>query len=214
MQVAALARNQTGHSSGRGFHAYDDAPRLRVDLPHLAVLGKRICEGAGPSGGLALDDTISVAEMTAYALEPSTFENPISYVRCSYESLKGFAPLFHSAPIGRSVRVQPAIGRDAINDDRVIAKNAPEKLDVLGVESVDVSFDQGLDSLWGLSHGHLQTVSRVVWRGEPNDHSYPAGLKGIADGHGASIPVQRPPSLHLPERLTIHHAKLARFETL
>ena len=34
-----------------------------------------------------------------------------------------------SKPIGRSVRVQPAIGRDAVNDDRVIAKNAPEKLD-------------------------------------------------------------------------------------
>ena len=55
--------------------------------------------------------------------------------------LKGFAPLFYvSKPIGRSIRVQPAIRRDAVNDDRVVAKNAEEKLDVLGVESVDVSY--------------------------------------------------------------------------
>jgi hypothetical protein len=30
------------------------APRLSVDLPLLALLGKRICESAGPNDGLAL----------------------------------------------------------------------------------------------------------------------------------------------------------------
>ena len=60
--------------------------------------------------------------------------------------LKGFAPFFHvSKPIARSIRVQPAIRGDAIDDDRVVAKNAEEKLDVLGVESVDVVIDEGLN---------------------------------------------------------------------
>ena len=66
--------------------------------------------------------------------------------------LKGFAPLFYvSKPIGRSVRVQPAIRRDAVDDDGVVAKNPEEKLVILGIEAVDVIVDKGLDFFRGLS---------------------------------------------------------------
>ena len=51
--------------------------------------------------------------------------------------------LYVSKPIGRSIWVQPAIGCDAINDDRGISKNAEEQLDVLGVESVAMILDTG-----------------------------------------------------------------------
>ena len=54
---------------------------------------------------------------------------------------KVVTPLFYvSKPIGRSIRVQPAVGRDAVNDDGVIPENAEEKLDVLGVETVNVIY--------------------------------------------------------------------------
>ena len=59
---------------------------------------------------------------------------------------KALTPLFYvSKPIGRSIRVQPAIRCDAINDDGGVPKNAEEKLDILGVETVDVIIDNGLD---------------------------------------------------------------------
>ena len=59
---------------------------------------------------------------------------------------KVLTPLFYvSKPIGRSIRVQPAIRCDPINDDGGVPKNAEEKLDILGVETVDVIFDKGLD---------------------------------------------------------------------
>jgi hypothetical protein len=60
--------------------------------------------------------------------------------------LKGFAPLLHvGKPIARRIRVQPAIRGDAVDDDRVVAENAEEKLDVLAVESGDVVVDEGLN---------------------------------------------------------------------
>ena len=56
------------------------------------------------------------------------------------------APLFDvREPIGRSVGVEPSIGRDAVDDDGVVGEDVEEELDVLGVESVDVLVDQGLD---------------------------------------------------------------------
>ena len=90
--------------------------------------------------------TVSVPAMTAYASEPSTFQNPISYDRCSCETPKVLTPLFYvSKPIGRSVWVQPAIRCDAVDDDGGLPKNAEEKVDILGVETVDVIVDKGLD---------------------------------------------------------------------
>ena len=59
---------------------------------------------------------------------------------------KVLTPLFYvGKPFGRSIRVQPAIRCDAINDDGGIPKNAVEKLGILGVETVDVIIDKGLD---------------------------------------------------------------------
>ena len=64
---------------------------------------------------------------------------------------KVLTPLFYvSKPIGWSIRVQPAIRCDAINDDGGVPKNAEEKLDILGVETVDVIIDKGLDFSRGL----------------------------------------------------------------
>ena len=63
---------------------------------------------------------------------------------------KVLTPLFYvSKPIGRSIRAQPAIRCDAINDDRGIAENAEENIDILGVETVDVIIDKGLDFFGG-----------------------------------------------------------------
>ena len=48
---------------------------------------------------------------------------------------KVLTPLFYvSKPIGRSIRVQPPIRCDAINDDGGVPKNAEEKLDILGLK--------------------------------------------------------------------------------
>ena len=44
-------------------------------------------------------------------------------------------------PIGRSIWVQPAIGRYAVDDDGSVPENAKEKVVVLGVETVDVAVD-------------------------------------------------------------------------
>jgi hypothetical protein len=69
---------------------------------------------------------------------------------------KVLTPLFYvSKPIGRSVRVQPAIRSNAVNDDGGVPKNAEEKLDVLGVETVDVIVDKRLDFSRGFArHRH------------------------------------------------------------
>jgi hypothetical protein len=57
-------------------------------------------------------------------------------------NLKGHTPLLDvSKPIGRGIWVQPAIGCDAIDDDRRVSKNAGEKLGILGVETVDMILD-------------------------------------------------------------------------
>ena len=83
--------------------------------------------------------------------------------------LKGFAPLFYvGKPMGRSVRGQPTIGRDAIDDDSVVAKNAEEKRDVLSVESVDVIFDEGLN----FSRGSSATVILLHVQFRPAALSY------------------------------------------
>jgi hypothetical protein len=49
--------------------------------------------------------------------------------------------LYVSEPIGRSIWVQPAIGRYAVDDDRGVPENADEKIVVLGIETVDVGVD-------------------------------------------------------------------------
>ncbi len=89
--------------------------------------------------------TASVPAITAYASEPSTFQN--SMVRQVFvRNPKVLAPLFYvSKPLGRSIRVQPTIRRDAINDDGGVTKNAEEKLVILSIESVDVIIDKRLD---------------------------------------------------------------------
>jgi hypothetical protein len=57
---------------------------------------------------------------------------------------KVLTPLFHiDKPIGRGIRVQPAIGCGPINDDRGIPKNAEKKLDILIVETLDMFIDHG-----------------------------------------------------------------------
>jgi hypothetical protein len=77
---------------------------------------------------------------------------------------KVLTPLFYvSKPIGRSIRVQPAIRCDAINDDRGVPKNAEEKLAILGVETDDVIVDKGLDFSRGVvSHGHPPVVPSIT----------------------------------------------------
>ena len=63
---------------------------------------------------------------------------------------KVLTPLFYvGKPIGRSIRAQPAIRSDAINDDGGVPKNFVEKLDILGVETIDVIVDEGLDFVSG-----------------------------------------------------------------
>jgi hypothetical protein len=46
-----------------------------------------------------------------------------------------------SKPIGGGVWIQPAIWRDAVNNDGCIPENAKKKLVILGIESVDVVVD-------------------------------------------------------------------------
>ncbi len=103
--------------------------------------------------------TVNVPAITAYASEPSTFQNPNSYDRCSVRDPKILTPLFYvSKPFGRRVRIQPAIRCDAIDDDGGVSKNAQEELNILGVETVDVIVDKGLDFLWRVvSHIILQS---------------------------------------------------------
>ena len=80
--------------------------------------------------------------MTAYAFEPSTFQNPISYDKCSYETSEVLTPLCYvSKPIGRGIRIQPAIWCDAVNNDGCVPENTKKKFVILGVESVNVIVD-------------------------------------------------------------------------
>jgi hypothetical protein len=46
--------------------------------------------------------------------------------------------LYVSEPIGRSIWVQLAIGRNAVDDDRGVPENAEEKIVVLGVDSGNI----------------------------------------------------------------------------
>ena len=114
--------------------------------------------------------TLSVPAMTAYASEPSTFQNPIWYAQVLVRDPKVLTPLFYvSEPIGRSIRVQPAIRCDAINDDSGVLKNAQEKLDILGVETVDVIIDKGLDFPRGGSPRFLRASRTWQPRHSSND---------------------------------------------
>ena len=43
-----------------------------------------------------------------------------------------------SEPVGRSIWIQPAIGRDSVDDDRGVPEDAEEEIVVLVVEAFDV----------------------------------------------------------------------------
>src|ERR1700733_11236833 len=102
--------------------------------------------------------TVSVPAITAYASAPSSFQNPISYDRCSYETPRSLRHFSTSASqLAGAFRVQPAIRCDAINYNGAVPKNVPEKLDILGVEAVDVIVDKGLDFSRAASHDILQS---------------------------------------------------------
>jgi hypothetical protein len=46
--------------------------------------------------------------------------------------------LYIGEPIGRSIGVQPAVGRNSVDDDCVFGKDTAEYFSVLGVEALDV----------------------------------------------------------------------------
>jgi hypothetical protein len=58
--------------------------------------------------------------------------------------------------------VQPAIGCDAINDDRGVPKNTEEKLSILGVETVDMVLNKSLNFTRGFAgDGYPPAISHV-----------------------------------------------------
>jgi hypothetical protein len=49
--------------------------------------------------------------------------------------------LYVNKAIGRSIWIQPAMGCNAINDDRGVPENVEKKIAVMGVEAVDRGVD-------------------------------------------------------------------------
>src|SRR5690348_9597344 len=92
---------------------------------------------------------------------------------------KVLKPLFYvSKPIFRSIWVQPAVGCDAINDDRAVPKNTEEKLGILGVETIDVILNKGLDlARWFASHSDPPAISLVGFRATIRIRAAPATSK-------------------------------------
>ena len=118
------------------------APSLRFNLPDAIAVRKRVRKGTGPNDGLPLD---RYSESPWYdSLRRRALDIPESWL--VGEVLVGHTEIrtpfrYVTEPIGWSIRVQPAIGRDTVDDDCSVLKNAKEKLVVLGVEAIDVRVD-------------------------------------------------------------------------
>ena len=125
---------------------YDVRPHAWASIFHSSPRRKRICEGTGPSGGLALNGDRERPRYDGIRVGALHVPEPHLIGHVLVRDSKVLTPLFYvSKPIGRSIRVQPPIRCDAINDDGGVPKDAVEKLDILGVETVDVIIDKGLD---------------------------------------------------------------------
>ena len=122
------------------------APSLRLNLPDAIAVRERVRKGTGPNDGLALDRD---SESPRYdSICGRALDIPEAHLvgQVLVGHAKVLTPfLYVSEPIGRSIWVQPAIGRNAVDDDRGVPENAEEKIVVLGVEAVDVGVDQSLD---------------------------------------------------------------------
>src|SRR5215469_11584690 len=115
------------------------APSLRLNLPDAIAVRERVRKGTGPNDGLALNRD---SESPRYdSICGRALDIPEAHLvgQVFFGDAKALTPfLYVSEPIGRSIWVQPAIGRNAVDDDRAVPENAQEKIVVLGVEAVDV----------------------------------------------------------------------------
>lgn len=118
------------------------APSLRFDLPDTITVRERVRKSSGPNNGLAPHRN---GESPRYdSICGRALDIPEAHLigQVFIGHAKVLTPLLYvSEPVGRSVWVQPSIGRNAVDDDRGVRKNIEEKIVVLGVEAVDVSVD-------------------------------------------------------------------------
>ena len=130
--------------TGRGLGSA--APSLRLDLPDAIAVGESVCEGTGPNHGLALD---SNCESPRYnRIGGRTLDIPEAHLvrQVFLGDTKALTPfLYVSEPIGRSIWIQPAIGCNAVDDDRCVSEHAKETVAILAVKAVNVGVNETLD---------------------------------------------------------------------
>jgi hypothetical protein len=118
------------------------APSLRLDLPNAIAVRERVRKGNGPNDGLALNrdsESPRYDSICGQALDIPEAHLVGHVLFGDTEVLTPF--LYVSEPIGRSIRIQPPIGGNAVEDDHGVPENAEEKIVVMGVEAVDVDVD-------------------------------------------------------------------------
>ena len=118
------------------------APGLRLDLPDAISARERVRKGTGPNYGLALNRD---SESPRYdSICGRALDIPRAHLvgQVFFGDTEVLTPfLYVSESIGRSIWIQPAIGCNAVDDDRGVPENAEEKFVVLGVEALDVGLN-------------------------------------------------------------------------
>ena len=118
------------------------APSLRLDLPDAIAVREGVRKGTGPNDGLALNRDSESPQYDSICGRALDIPEAHLVGQVLSGDTKVLTPfLYVSEPIGRSIWIQPAIGCNAVDDDRGVPENAEEKIVVVGVEAVDVGVD-------------------------------------------------------------------------
>ena len=121
---------------------------LRLNLPYPIPFPERVRKRTCSNHGLPLD---RYSESPCYhRIGGRALDIPESHFvgEVLVGHVKVLAPFLDvSEPIGGTIRVQPAIGRNPVDDDRGVLEDAEEQIVVLRVEPIDVGIDERLDFL-------------------------------------------------------------------
>ena len=117
-------------------------PGLRLNLPDTIALSERIRKSTRPNDGLVLNhysESPGDDSICGGALDIPEAHLVGQVLLGHTKVLTPF--LYVSYPLGWRIWVQPAVGRNPVNDDRGVPEHAEEQRVVLRVEGLDVQVD-------------------------------------------------------------------------
>jgi hypothetical protein len=118
------------------------APGLRLNLPDTIALSERIRKGTRPNDGLVLNHYSKSPDDDSICGRALDIPEAHLVGQVLLGHTKVLTPfLYVSYPLGWRIWVQPAVGRNPVNDDRGVPEHAEEQLVVLCGEGLDVRVD-------------------------------------------------------------------------